>query len=160
MIQPSHMFTQGKLYQLEIVDQWSTGIPLPSRRGSSWQCVDCDWISSKNHYSQVMCYWSFDLMFKAKLKLEYRNWKIHYGSQAAILKVTLLKINRLLPIYTSNLLLKFGLGYSKLESGNWKNPIWPPGGYFESDIAENQQASFYTHKSFVTEVWIWYSKPN
>ena len=37
--------------------------------------------------------------------------------------------------------LKFGVDIQsqlKLESGNQKNPIWPPGGHFESDIAENQ----------------------
>ena len=34
--------------------------------------------------------------------------KIQYGSQGAILKVTSLKIYRLLPIQTSNMLLKFG----------------------------------------------------
>ena len=56
-----------------------------------------------------MCYWSLDLIFKAKLKLESGHWKIQYGHQAAILKVALLKNNRLLSIYTSNLLLKFGL---------------------------------------------------
>ena len=58
---------------------------------------------------QVMCSWSLDLMFKSKLKSESGNWKIQYGCQAAILKVTLLKIYRLPSLHTSNLSLKFGL---------------------------------------------------
>ena len=36
-----------------------------------------------------------------------------------------------------NLDLKFKAKL-KLQSGNRKNPIWPPGGYFESEIGENQ----------------------
>ena len=32
-------------------------------------------------YTQVMCYWSLDLKFKAKLKLERGNRKIQYGRQ-------------------------------------------------------------------------------
>ena len=58
-------------------------------------------------YTPLICYWSLDKTFKAKLKVESRYLKIQYGHQAAILKLTLLKINRLLSIYTSNLLLKF-----------------------------------------------------
>ena len=46
-------------------------------------------------------------MFKAKLKLESGNQEIQYGCQAAILKVTLLKINRLLPMTTINMHMKF-----------------------------------------------------
>ena len=142
-------------------------------------------------YTQVMCSWSLDLMLKAELKSG--NWKIQYGFQAAILKVTLLKINRLLSIYTSNLQLKFGLDIQsqpeiriwKLKYPIWlqygcqadiskvtllkidrllsmhtsnlllkfgldiqsqteiriqklKNPIWLPGWHSESDISENQ----------------------
>ena len=37
-----------------------------------------------------------------------------------------------------------------------KNPIWPPGGYFEGDIAENQFTSIHTP----IEGWAAYSKPN
>ena len=40
---------------------------------------------------------------------ESRNWKIQYGRQAAILKMMLLKINRLLPIIISIVPLKFGV---------------------------------------------------
>ena len=49
-------------------------------------------------YARVICYWSIDLISNAKLKLRVRkpkkNW---YGHQAAILKVTSLKINGLFP---------------------------------------------------------------
>ena len=54
-----------------------------------------------------MCQWSLDLIFEAKLKLESGNWKIQYGRQAAILKVTSLKINRLLAIATNYMHMKF-----------------------------------------------------
>ena len=67
--------------------------------------------------------------------------KILYGRRAAILKMTLLKINRLLPIYISIVPLKFEVdiqSQSKVRVRKPKNPIWPPGGHFESDIAENQ----------------------
>ena len=72
-------------------------------------------------YSLVMCYWSLDLIFKAKHKLESGNQKIQDGHQAAILKVTSLKINRLLPMATNNMHVKFQIKFqSKLElsSGN------------------------------------------
>ena len=92
-------------------------------------------------YIQVLCHWSLELIFKAKLKLESGNQKIQYGCQAAILKLTLLKINKLLHIYISIVLLKFGVdiqSQSKVRVWKPKNPIWPPGGHFESDVAENQ----------------------
>ena len=60
-------------------------------------------------YTQVLGHWSFEFIFKAKLKLESGNQKIQYGRQAAILKLTSLKINRLLPIYISIVPLKFGV---------------------------------------------------
>ena len=41
-----------------------------------------------------------------------------------------------------------------------QNPIWPPGGHFLSNNAENQQAPYYTHMWCATEVWTWYSKSN
>ena len=148
-------------------------------------------------YIQVLCHLSLEMIFKAKLKLESGNQKIQYGCLAAILKLTLLKINRLLHIYISIVLLKFrvdiqsqtkvsletkksnmatrrpfwkwrhwkSIGFclwppstciwslklkfqSKLDlhSGNHvtyrvqkpKNLIWPPGGHFENNAAENQ----------------------
>ena len=80
-----------------------------------------------------------DIQSQTKVSLETK--KIQYGRQAAILKVTSLKINRLLPIYTSIVLLKFGVdiqSQTKVRVWKPKNPIWPPGGHFESDVAENQ----------------------
>ena len=41
---PSEAWT---LFKLEIVDQWSTRIPPPSRWGSSGQCVGYNWTSFK-----------------------------------------------------------------------------------------------------------------
>ena len=67
--------------------------------------------------------------------------KKQYGHQAAILEMMLLKIKRLLPIYISIVPLKFGVDYqsqTKVRARKPKNPIWPPGLHFESDIAENQ----------------------
>ena len=61
--------------------------------------------------------------------------------QAAILKVTSLKINRPLPIYISIVPIKFGVdiqSQTKVRVWKPKNPIWPPGGHFENDLAENQ----------------------
>ena len=72
---------------------------------------------------------------------ESRNRRIQYCRQAAILKMTLLKINRLLPIYICIVPLRFGIdiqSQSKVRVWKPKNPIWPRGGRFESDIAENQ----------------------
>ena len=71
-----------------------------------------------------MCCWSLDWIFKAKLKLESGNQKIQYGCQAAILKMTSLKIKRLLPIYTNTVLMKFGLdiqSWTKVRV--WKQKI-------------------------------------
>ena len=48
------------------------------------------------------------------------NQKIQYGRQPAILKMTSLKINRLLPIYISIVPLKLFKAKLKLESGNQK----------------------------------------
>ena len=58
-----------------------------------------------------MCYWSLGLMFKTKLELSVRKL-------AAILKVTLLKINSFLPIHTSYPPMRLGLDIQ--ESGNRK----------------------------------------
>ena len=59
--------------------------------------------------------------------------------------------------------MKLGLdiqSQAEVKAQKLKNPIWPPDGHFESDIAENQQAHSHTHMLFVSEVWTWYSKPN
>ena len=53
---------------------------------------------------------------------EPRNQKIQYGHQAAILKMTLLKINRILPIYISIVPLKFEVD---IQSQN-KVRVWKP----------------------------------
>ena len=45
--------------------------------------------------------------------LESGNWKIQYGRQAAILKGTSLKINRLLPIDTNTMHVKFEIEIPK-----------------------------------------------
>ena len=77
--------------------------------------------------------------------------------------MTLLKINRLLPIYISIVPLKFEVdiqSQSKVRVRKPKNPIWPPGGHFESDIAENQWASAYGHHQHAYEIWNWNSKAN
>ena len=58
-------------------------------------------------YTQVMCYWSLESILIAKLKLKSGNWKIQYGWQAAILKVTSLKINQLWPMATNTMHMKF-----------------------------------------------------
>ena len=92
-------------------------------------------------YIWVLCHLSLELIFKVKLKLESGNQKIPYGCLAAILKLTLLKINRLLHICISIVLLKCGVdiqSQSKVRVRTPKYPIWPPGGHFESDVAENQ----------------------
>ena len=63
-------------------------------------------------YTQRLCYWTLELIFKAKLKVESGNQNILNGHQAAILEVTSLKINRLQSTYVWNLKLKF---HSKLH---------------------------------------------
>ena len=69
--------------------------------GFCWKSID------SYQYTYVLCRWSLRLIFKAKVKLESRNQNIQYGSLAAILKVTSLKINRLLPMATINMHMKF-----------------------------------------------------
>ena len=49
---------------------------------------------------------------------------------------------------------------SKVRVRKPKNPIWPPGGHFESDIAENQYASAYGHHQHAYEIWNWNSDAN
>ena len=58
-------------------------------------------------YSSTHCKRTFQP--QGKLKLESGNQKFQYGCLAAILKLTLLKINRLLHIYISTVPLKFGI---------------------------------------------------
>ena len=82
------------------------------------------------HYDRINDSWLLTPESQIRVKsLEAK--KIQYGHQAAILKVTSLKINRLFSIYTNNVLLKFGLDIEsqtevifkdelKLESGSQK----------------------------------------
>ena len=81
--------------------------------------------------------------------------KIQYGHQAAILKVTSLKNNMLLPRRTSSV-LKSGVdiqSQTKVRDWNPKNPKWLPGSHFESDIPENQYVSAYGHKHNAYEIY-------
>ena len=55
----------------------------------------------------------FGVDIQTKLKLESGNQKIQYDHQAAILKVTSLKINRLLPMTTINMHMKFEIEIPK-----------------------------------------------
>ena len=71
---------------------------------------------------QVLCHLSLELIFKAKLKLQSGNQKIQYGCLVAILKLTLLKIDRLLHIYISIALLKFGVDIQSQT----KVRVWKP----------------------------------
>ena len=75
-----------------------------------WRC----WKSIGSYpYTSVLCRWSLKLIFKAKVKLESGNQKIQYGRQAAILKVTSLKIKRLLPMSTINKDMKYKIEIPK-----------------------------------------------
>ena len=73
-------------------------------------------------YIQVLCHLSLELIFKAKLKFESGNQKIQYGHQVAILKVTSLKISRLLPMTTINMHMKFEIEIPKQA---WLT-LWKP----------------------------------
>ena len=73
-----------------------------------WRC----WKSIRS-YPYILCHLSLQLIFKALLKLESGNQKIQYGHQAAILKVTSLKIKRLLPMTTINMHMNYGIEIPK-----------------------------------------------
>ena len=64
-------------------------------------------------YTWVLCPWSLELIYKAKVKLESGNQKNQYGRQAAILKLMSLTINRLLPMATINKHMKFEIEIPK-----------------------------------------------
>ena len=62
--------------------------------------------------SRFMWYWSLELILKAKV--ESRKQKIQYGRQVTILKVTSLKVDRLLPpMATINMHMNFEIEISK-----------------------------------------------
>ena len=73
-------------------------------------------------YTWVLCSWSLKLIFKAKVKLESGNQIIQYGRQAAILNVTSLKINRLLPMTTIKMHMKFEI---EIPKQTWLM-LWKP----------------------------------
>ena len=84
-----------------------------------WRC----WKSIGSYpYTEVLCCWSLKLIFKAKVKLESGNQKIQYGRQAANLKVKLLKINRLLPMATISMHMKFEI---EIPKQTWLM-LWKP----------------------------------
>ena len=116
-------------------------------------------------YTWVLCRWSLKLIFKAKVKLESWNQKIQYGRQAAILKVTSLKINRLLPMATINMHMKFEIEIPKqtwlmlrkpcrlqtdgrMDGRTDKvNPVYPPPTLLDGGIMMVQFTDAYMHQS-------------
>ena len=79
-----------------------------------------------------------------KLNWESRNKKFNVVTRQPFLKWHHWKINRLPPIHTSNVLLKFGLDIQSQTIGvqKPKNPICPPGSHFESDRHHWKSLSF------------------
>ena len=76
---------------------------------------------------------------------------------------TSLTINRLLPIYASILLLKFGVdmqSQTKVRIRNRNNTMWRPVGRYEIEIVENQKVSSYRHKRHAYEIRNWDFKAN
>ena len=70
---------------------------------------------------------------------------------------------KFLSIHSSNMILKFGLdiqSQNEVRVRKSKNPRWPPGGHFESDIAESHKASAHGHKQYLYQIWNWNSKAN
>ena len=101
------------------------------------------WTSAYGHHKHSYEIWNWNS--KANLTYapetmpptESRDRKIQYGRQAAILKRTSLKINKILPIFISIVPLKFGAdiqSQTKVRVRKPKKPIWPPGSHFESDV--------------------------
>ena len=90
-------------------------------------------------WPQSTCIWSLKLKFRKLTWLTLwkpchlqspETKKSNMAPQAAILKMLLLKINRLLPIYIRIVLLKFEVdiqSQSKDRVLKPKNPIWQPG---------------------------------
>ena len=88
----------------------------PFRKWGHWKSI------GSYPYTEVLCHLSLQLIFKAKLKLESGNQKFQYGCLAAILKLTLLKINRHQHIYISIVPLKFGVDIQSQT----KVRVWKP----------------------------------
>ena len=113
-----------------------------------WKWLDWKSIGFYPH-TQVLCYWSLELIFKAKLKLQSGNQKIQYGHQAAILKVTLQKIFRFLPMATTNRHMKFEIEIPKqtrlalrkpwhLQTDRQGESSIPPSNYFRWEHKNNR----------------------
>ena len=78
-------------------------------------------------------------------------------------KVTLLKINRLLPIHASEAPAKFKLHIQNQNIARVRKPtntIWLPGGQFKSDVTDNKQASAHSHKQHAFKICNWSAKAN
>ena len=102
-------------------------------------------------------------MLSKPCHLQSPETKIPYGCQSAMLTMTSLKINRLLRIYPSMVLLKFGVdiqSQTKVTVRKPKIPKWLPGFHSQSDVAENQWASGYGHNQQAHEIGKWNSKAN
>ena len=140
----------------------------PKLESRNWK-IQYDWqaailkVTSLTHDHKQYAYEIWNWNSKANLSYapetmpptESRYQTIQYGCLVDILKVTLLKINRLFPIHTSGVPVKFWLDIqrqSKVRVWKPKNPIWLPGGQFESDIAENFSYTSETMSS--TDGWM------
>ena len=92
------------------------------------------WRRTGNFLLNFLWFYVYDLRFKAWGPTTFlTEFPTLYGRQAAILKMMLLKINGLLPIYISIVPLKFEVdiqSQSKVRVRKPKTPIWPPGGPF------------------------------
>ena len=83
----------------------------------------------------------FGVDIQSQSKVSPETKKSNMAARRPFLKVTSLKINRLLPIYISIVPLKFAVdvqNQTKVRVQKPKIPIWLPGGHFEINIAENQ----------------------
>ena len=119
---------------------------------------------SHKHYAHEIWNWKSKANSRNHAAYRKRKRKIQYGHLAAILKMTM-KINRLLPIYTSIVLLNFGV-QTDIQSQTIgrarkpKNPRWPSGGHFGSDVTENWIGFCLWLQQYVYEIWNWNSKAN
>ena len=110
-------------------------------------------------YSHVMCQWSWDMIFKAKLKLQSGNKKFNIAARRPFWKWRRWKSTGLFPYtqvmcyWSLALIFKDKL---KLESGNWKIQY----GHFESDVFETLQVLARGQKLHAYEIWNWNSKAN
>ena len=130
---------------------WSYSPETPNLGQIRWFLAPCDleiWrMTLKNNRAPLLS------NIKLYVSFHHHMW----------IQLTLLKINRLLHIYIYIVPLKFGVdiqGQIKVRVWKPKNPIWLPGGHFESDVTENQQVSACDHHQHAYEVWNWNSKAN